>query len=145
MQSFGLYNIIINIYVLSNSGIFKTCSYVKFIYYEKATFLRSLHRRFVQCSNGQIYGGDFVNFFGLLRIYELYEQFSFFTILMHNMIFCKWNSTIILTVNFLYFMVKDFCNLKLYWRNLRDFESSNFLIATLLTTPFCKNQYNQNT
>ena len=25
------------------------------------------------CSNGQIYGGDFANFWGLLRIYELYS------------------------------------------------------------------------
>ena len=67
-----------NTFILSNSGIFKTCSYAKFIYYEKASFLRSLHRRFVQCSNGQIYGGDFVNFFGLLRIYELYVTLYLF-------------------------------------------------------------------
>ena len=33
--------------------------------------LRNLYRRFVLCSNSQIYGGDFANFFGLLRIYEL--------------------------------------------------------------------------
>ena len=33
---------------------------VKFIYSEKATyFLRNLYRRFVLCSKGQIYGGDF--------------------------------------------------------------------------------------
>ena len=34
--------------------------------------MRNLHRRFVLCSNGQIYGGDFAKFCGLLRIYELY-------------------------------------------------------------------------
>ena len=62
---------------------------------------------------------------------------------MNNLVFTRFTCTIwsfvsgivlILTVNFLYFMVKDFCNLKLYWRNLRDFESSNFLIATPPTT-----------
>ena len=30
------------------------------------------HRRFVLCSNCQIYGGDFAKFWCLLRIYELY-------------------------------------------------------------------------
>ena len=45
---------------------------LKFIYSEKsANFLRNLQRRFVLCSNGQIYGGDFAKFRGLLRIYEL--------------------------------------------------------------------------
>ena len=34
-------------------------------------FLRNHHLRFVLCSNGQIYGGDFAKFCGLLRIYEL--------------------------------------------------------------------------
>ena len=29
---------------------------------------------FVLCSNGQIYGGDFAKFCGLLRIYELYQN-----------------------------------------------------------------------
>ena len=53
-------------------------SSVKFIYSEKATiFLRNLHRRFVLCSNGQIYGGDFAKFFGLLRIYE-YMNFKMY-------------------------------------------------------------------
>ena len=31
--------------------------------------LRNLHCRFVLCSAGQIYGGDFAKFCGLLRIY----------------------------------------------------------------------------
>ena len=36
--------------------------------------MRNLHRRFVLCSNGQIYGGDFTKFCGVLRIlYELYK------------------------------------------------------------------------
>ena len=34
--------------------------------------MQNLHRRFVLCSKGQIYGGDFAKFCGLLRIYELY-------------------------------------------------------------------------
>ena len=42
------------------------------IFWEGHKFLRNLHRRFVLCSNGQIYGGDFAKFCGLLRIYELY-------------------------------------------------------------------------
>ena len=31
-------------------------------------FLRNLHCRFVLCSNGQVYGGDFAKFCGFLRI-----------------------------------------------------------------------------
>ena len=41
------------------------------IFWEGHQFLWNLHRRFVLCSNGQIYSGDFANFCGLLRIYEL--------------------------------------------------------------------------
>ena len=51
------------------SQSFDSFIYVKFIYSEKAT--KNLHRRFVLYSNGQIYGGDFGKFYGLLRIYEL--------------------------------------------------------------------------
>ena len=43
------------------------------IFWEGHKILRNLHRRFVLCSNGQIYGGDFAKFCGLLRIYELYQ------------------------------------------------------------------------
>ena len=32
---------------------------------------------FALCSNGQIYGGDFAKFCGLLRIYELYLSTRF--------------------------------------------------------------------
>ena len=32
------------------------------IFWEGHTFLRNLHRRFVLCSNGQIYGGDFAKY-----------------------------------------------------------------------------------
>ena len=64
---------------------------VKFIYAEKATkfceistadhkILRNLHRRFDLHYIGQIYGGDFAKFCGLLRIYELYKIFiSYFS------------------------------------------------------------------
>ena len=38
--------------------------------------MRNLHHRFVLCCNGQIYGGDFTKFCGLLRIYELYKNNS---------------------------------------------------------------------
>ena len=47
---------------------------IKFIYSEKREghkILRNLHCRFVLCSNGQIYCGDFAKYCGLLRIYEL--------------------------------------------------------------------------
>ena len=44
----------------------------KFLAMRNKLFLRNLHRRFVLCSNSQIYGGDFAKFCGLLRIYELY-------------------------------------------------------------------------
>ena len=39
--------------------------------------MRNLHRRFVLYSNGQIYGGDFTIFFGLLRIYEPYLRLKY--------------------------------------------------------------------
>ena len=42
------------------------------IFWEGHKILRNLHRRFVLCSNSQIYGGDFAKHFRLLRIYELY-------------------------------------------------------------------------
>jgi hypothetical protein len=48
--------------------------FLKLRFCEKdTTFLQNHHHRFVLCSpsNGQIYGGDFVKFCGLLRIYEL--------------------------------------------------------------------------
>ena len=41
------------------------------IFWEGQKILRNLHSRFVLCSNGQIYSGDFAKFCGLLRIYEL--------------------------------------------------------------------------
>ena len=43
------------------------------IFWEGHNVLQNLHRRFVLCSDSQIYGGDFAKFCGLLRIYELYE------------------------------------------------------------------------
>ena len=43
-------------------------SEVKFIYSEKAKYFAKLPLRFVLCSNGQIYGGDFAKLGGLLRI-----------------------------------------------------------------------------
>ena len=50
-----------------------SCMYCIFhIFWEGHKFLRNLHRRFVLCSNGQIYGGYFAKFCGLLRIYKLY-------------------------------------------------------------------------
>ena len=42
------------------------------IFWESHKILRNLHRRFDLCRASQIYGGDFVKFCGLLRIYELY-------------------------------------------------------------------------
>ena len=42
------------------------------IFWELHKFLRNIHRRFVLCSNGQIYVGDFKTICDLLRIYELY-------------------------------------------------------------------------
>ena len=46
------------------------------IFWEGHKFLRNLHCRFVLCSNGQIYSGDFAKICGLLRIYELYISFQ---------------------------------------------------------------------
>ena len=47
---------------------------VKFIYSEKVKIfceISTVVGLSYVCSNGQIYGGDFAKFFGLLRIYEL--------------------------------------------------------------------------
>ena len=44
------------------------------IFWEGHKFLQNLHCRFVLCSKSQIYSGDFANFCGLLRIYELYQR-----------------------------------------------------------------------
>ena len=41
------------------------------IFWEGHKILRNLHHRFVLCSIGQIFGGDFAKFCGLLRIYEI--------------------------------------------------------------------------
>ena len=46
------------------------------IFWEGPKILQNLHLRFVLCSNGQIYGGDFAKFCGLLRIYELYNSWQ---------------------------------------------------------------------
>ena len=56
-------------------GIFwkKRLSSKVHIFWEGHNILRNLHRRFVLCSNGQIYSGDFAKFCGLLRIYQLYK------------------------------------------------------------------------
>ena len=43
-------------------------------FWEDHKFLQNLHRRFVLCSNGQIYSEDFTKFCGLLRIYEHYQN-----------------------------------------------------------------------
>ena len=45
-----------------------------YVFWESHKCLRNLHRRFVLCSNGQIHGGDFAKFCGLLKIYELYVR-----------------------------------------------------------------------
>ena len=44
------------------------------LFWEGHKILRNLHRRFDCYYIGQIYGGDFAKFCGLLRIYELYVQ-----------------------------------------------------------------------
>ncbi len=51
----------------------KNVTYKVHIFSEGHNFLWNLHHRFVLCSNGQIYGGHFAKFCGLLRIYELYH------------------------------------------------------------------------
>ena len=42
--------------------------------------MQNLHRRFDWHYIGQIYGGDFAKFCGLLRIYELYKDVQVFNI-----------------------------------------------------------------
>ena len=51
----------------------RKCVYCKVhIFWEGRKCLWNLHRRFDRYNIGQIYGGDFAKFCGLLRIYELY-------------------------------------------------------------------------
>ena len=72
-----LFRLYPNFIQLSNSKKNSFCSnytqkYSKVhIFWEGHKILRHLHRRFVLCSNDQIYGGVFANFCGLLSIYEL--------------------------------------------------------------------------
>ena len=47
------------------------------MFWEGLKFLRNIHCRILLCSNGQIYGGGFAKFCGLLRIYELYYLYCF--------------------------------------------------------------------
>ena len=47
-------------------------SSIKFVFSKKATKIDNIFTvDLTVCSNGQIYGGDFGKFCGLLRIYEL--------------------------------------------------------------------------
>ena len=67
------------------------CSCWKFIYSEEATnFLQNLLRRFVLCRNGQLYGGDFAKFCGLLKIYELQIKSDFRKSDLFNIHFLCW-------------------------------------------------------
>ena len=50
------------------------------IFWEGHKILQNLHLTFVPCSNGQINGGDFAKFCGLLRLYELYYSRYFMNI-----------------------------------------------------------------
>ena len=50
------------------------------IFWEGHKFLRNFHRRFVLCSNSQIYGGDFLKFCGLLRMYNFTLELFYFTL-----------------------------------------------------------------
>ena len=54
----------------SSRTYFNKLNFKVHIFYEGHIFLRNLHCRFVQCSNSQMYGGDFAKFCGLLRINE---------------------------------------------------------------------------
>ena len=62
---------------LHQFGKNKSKTYVKFKYSEKAT---NFCRRFVLCSNGQIYGGDFVNFVA-------FSEYMNFNNIIENIIF----------------------------------------------------------
>ena len=53
------------------------------IFWEGHNILRNLHQLFDWQYIGQIIGGDFANFCGLLRIYELYKKYQ-------NMAFSNW-------------------------------------------------------
>ena len=53
------------------------------IFWEGHKILRNLHQSFFRCTASQIIGGDFANFCGLLRIYELY--FEKYSISLHSL------------------------------------------------------------
>ena len=56
---------------------------LKFIYSEKATKLCEISTVDLSyvCSSGQIYGGYFAKYCGLLRIYELYPKLRRFSVI----------------------------------------------------------------
>ena len=94
-------------------------------FWEGHKFLRNLHRRFVLCSNGQIYDGDFAKFCGLLRIYELYK----FTVWL--LVFCtkklrKWDRKL----KILYFVSSTYMVLKYQHQHLT---------CLISTKNFCRN------
>ena len=55
-----------------HSDVFSTKNFKVHIFWEGQKILRNLHRRFDRYYIGQIYGGGFAKFCGLIRIYELY-------------------------------------------------------------------------
>ena len=66
---------------------FETCSFQMtkvHIFWEGHKILQNLHHRFDRYNIGQVYGGDFVKIWGLLRIYELYW---FLYLFLHNLWF----------------------------------------------------------
>ena len=68
---------------------------LKFIYSEKATNFSEISTADLSyvSSNGQIYGGDFTKFCGLLRIYELYHK-HLFVIFRNEAVHVKFPKTI---------------------------------------------------
>ena len=63
----GMYNFALP---LKNSDVLNGWSFKVGTFLEDHKILRNLHRRFDRYSIGQIYGGDFGKFCGLLRIDE---------------------------------------------------------------------------
>ena len=83
------------------------------IFWEGHKILRNLHRRFVLCSNGQIYGGCFAKMCGLLRIYELY-----YNVALH---FWSWARAFMLFLYLLFFPLPGkYRTEAVLWNNLHD-------------------------
>ena len=86
------------------------------IFWEGHNFFQNLHLRFVLWSNGQIYGGYFAKFCGLLRIYELYSTLTFSNL--HSRRFDRKSSLVSASI-FIYFLSSYYVHSKIWYKAIK--------------------------